>query len=255
MFQPLSLMYSESRQENWSSPKPKSDSIARAMVRGSWLVRSSVSVTWPPESWLGTDCFTGSTSVRRSEREGATVRPERSSEEAARSWLWPSWLWSSEAPASAAEAALPGPSAFITMPEETAMPVAATATPENNTDLRMPFLRAGSLRGPRCFGTYVSRRGTGELTNVDNSGRCRANPLNARRSDYLARFDRQAQTKQRCVGDDGSHTVTDETGVTCVTSVGGQPGRGGRREASFRVEIVAREENVVPLGQCHMRAR
>ena len=97
------------------------------------------------------------------------MRPERSS--AVTFWsFWSSCFWSSEAAASAAEAALPGPSVFITMPEETAMPVAATATPENITDLRMPFLRAGSLRGPRCFGTYVSRRGTGELTNVDYRG-------------------------------------------------------------------------------------
>src|SRR6476659_1678248 len=180
---------------------------------------------------MRTDCFTGSTSVRRSEREGATVRPERSSEETFWSWPWPSWFWSSEAPASAAEAALPGPSAFITMPEETAIPVAATATPENITDLRMPFLRAGSPRGPRCFGTYWSRRGTGELTNVDNSGRCRANPLIARRSHYLARFDHEAQTKRRCVGHDRAHTVTGETGVTCVSLVADQPGRGGRGEA------------------------
>ena len=50
------------------------------------------------------------------------------------------------------------------------MPVAATATPENITDLRMPFFRAGSARGPRCFGTYDSRRGTEELTDVDYRG-------------------------------------------------------------------------------------
>src|SRR6476620_6396406 len=196
MFQPLSLMYSESRQENWSSPKPKSGSTARALVRGSWLVRSSVSVTWPPESWLRTDCFTGSTSVRRSEREGATVRPERSSEETLWSWPWPSWFWSSEAPASAAEAALPGPSAFITTPEETAIPVAATATPENITDLRMPFLRAGSLRGPRCFGTYWSRRGTGGTIRRRLHGtEPRSTPDVARRSTYPPRSCPISQTR------------------------------------------------------------
>jgi hypothetical protein len=52
----------------------------------------------------------------------------------------------------------------MTMPEETATPVAATATPENVRDLRSPFLSAGSVGVLRCFGTYFSC-GTEELAN------------------------------------------------------------------------------------------
>src|SRR5512145_104169 len=44
----------------------------------------------------------------------------------------------------------------MAMPLVTAIPVAATATPEYVTDLRRPFFSAGSGGAFRCFGTYLA---------------------------------------------------------------------------------------------------
>jgi hypothetical protein len=73
----------------------------------------------------------------------------------------------------------------LSTPVETEMPVAAAATPEATRVLRRPVRRAERSATSRCFGTYFSRVGTRELSDiVDVGGRDNAPCSSTRRSPH-----------------------------------------------------------------------
>src|SRR4051812_10465128 len=192
MFQPLSWLQMLSRQPNSAELRPYLGIRARASSLGSADLTRSTFVWAVPRESASADTLSWSAVVRRSpaERDTACSRSSRSSRVSLSAGAGAVWL-------PAAAALVVRPPSLSSTPVEMEMPTAAAATPVATRVLRRPVRRAERSATSRCFGTYFSRVGTGELTDlVDVGGRHDAACPGTRRRPYPDRDHRSLQLER-----------------------------------------------------------